>query len=90
MAKKQQSREFTARQAMDALLEEIDEERARRLRQAYGQRHWLVSWQPAGDGSWLARLSGPGVLETVERTGRSRLAAIEEAALAFRAELAAN
>ena len=68
---------------MTRLLDEIDEERARRLRDELGQRRWIVSWDAAADGPWLARVSGPGHPETIERTGLTRVHAIDLAAEAL-------
>jgi hypothetical protein len=57
----------------------VDEHRARRLRFRLGQRRWLVSWQRQKDGRWLARLSCPSLVFTLERSGGSRTAAIAHA-----------
>ena len=75
-----------AKQLMDSLLDEIDEERAKRLRHEFGQRRWVLSWIRADD-AWMARLSAPGVPETIERTGRTRIEAIERTAVALREAL---
>jgi hypothetical protein len=77
-------RDGTAIRLMDNLLDEIDEERARQLRNDLGRRHWLVSWMLDDDGTWMARVSGPGYPDTVERTGRTRVEAIERATSALR------
>ena len=60
-----------------------DERRARALRESYGKRLRLLSWVRDSDGRWRARLSGPGVERTLERTGRSRARAAESAAVAM-------
>jgi hypothetical protein len=57
----------------------VDERRARRLRFQIGQRRWLVSWHRKSDGRWLARLSCPSLVFTLERTGKTRTAAIVQA-----------
>jgi hypothetical protein len=63
----------------------VDERRALRLRNRFGQRRWLVSWQwhPEAQGSsgrWQARLSCPSLVFTLERMGKTRTEAIEAAA----------
>jgi hypothetical protein len=69
----------------------LDERRARRRREAFGRRRWLLSWHRDPDGRWRARLSGPEAPRTVERTSGTRVGAIARAAqamerlLAFRA-----
>jgi hypothetical protein len=81
---KRGGRDEQATKVMTSLLDEIDEERARRLRSELGQqRRWLVSWQGAEGGSWTARVSGPDYPETIERTGLTRAHAIELAAEAL-------
>jgi hypothetical protein len=72
-----------AKALMDSLLDEIDEDRARQLRHELGQRRWIVSWARTDEGPWLARVSGPGYPETIERTGLTRVHAIELAAEAL-------
>jgi hypothetical protein len=57
----------------------MDERRARRLRFQLGRRRWLVSWQRRSDGRWLARLSCPSLVFTLERSGKTRTAAIAHA-----------
>jgi hypothetical protein len=57
----------------------VDEHRARRLRFQLGRRRWLVSWQRQDDGRWLARLSCPSLVFTLERSGKTRTAAIAHA-----------
>jgi hypothetical protein len=57
----------------------VDEHRARQLRFRLGQRRWLVSWQRLNDGRWLARLSCPSLVFTLERSGKTRTAAIAHA-----------
>jgi hypothetical protein len=61
-----------------------DERRALRLRDSLGRRRWLVSWRREvdddGDGCWCARVSCPALVDTLERTGKTRTEAIERAA----------
>jgi hypothetical protein len=66
----------------------MDERRARRLRFQLGQRRWLVSWQRRSDGRWLVRLSCPSLVFTLERTGKTRTAAIAQAVRTLDAILA--
>jgi hypothetical protein len=66
----------SAQEYMQGILNDMDEQRAKKLRHDFGLRHWILSWQPSEEGAWLARLSGPGCAETVERTGRTRSEAI--------------
>ena len=66
------------------VLDRDDECRAQRLRQSLGLRQRLVSWERQTGGSWMARISGPGVSVTIERTAKSRCRAI------LRAERAMN
>jgi hypothetical protein len=63
----------------------VDERRARRLRARFGTRQWLVSWEPdsARAGLWRARLSCSSLVFTLERTGKTRTAAIARAARAL-------
>jgi hypothetical protein len=79
---KRTKRDPQAVELMNSLLDEVDEERARRVRHQLGQRRWLVSWSQIDGGKWLARLSGPGRPETIERSGRTRVHAIELAVAA--------
>ncbi len=72
-----------AKQLMNSLLDEIDETRAKGLREVYGLKRWVLSWMVQGD-AWMARISGPGHADTVERTGRTRVDAIEKAAAALK------
>jgi hypothetical protein len=65
------------------LLDRIDEYRARRLRIRFGRKRWLLSWQPDPDGRWRARLSGPGLARTIERTAGTRSRAIRRSARAM-------
>lgn len=74
----------TAEQYMAKVLDEIDEERAKRTRQRFGLDRWLVSWSPLDAGGYLARVSAPHHDETIEATGRNRLLAIEAAASVLR------
>lgn len=75
---------MTARGLMGGMLDEIDEGWAKRLRQEFGRRRWVLSWSREEGGPWLARLSGPGHSETIECRGRTRVDAIEKAAKALR------
>src|SRR5882724_3475908 len=59
-------RSWRLRNPLRLLLDPLDEHRARRLRTTFGRRHWLVSWQPEGDGRWCARLSCPSLVFTLE------------------------
>ena len=62
------------------LRDEHDERWARLMRDEFGRRRWLLSWQPHGAGeTWIARLSCPQLPETIEREGRSRCHAIGRA-----------
>jgi hypothetical protein len=74
---KRGGRDDQAKTLMTSLLDEIDDERARRLRTDLGGRRWIVSWARTDDGTWLARVSGPGHPETIERNGLTRVHAIE-------------
>ncbi len=74
---KRTKRNSQAIELMNSLLDEVDEERARKLRHELGQRRWIVSWSSTEDGPWLARVSGPGHPETIERSGLTRIHAIE-------------
>ncbi len=69
------------------IVDSVDERRALRLRDNFGRRRWLVSWhlQPESPGTrrWLARLSCPSLVFTLERTGKTRTEAIESAARAL-------
>ena len=65
-------------------LDRDDERRAREMRQSLGSRRCLVSWERQHDGLWRARLSGPRIVVTIERTAKSRGRAI------LRAEAAMN
>lgn len=60
-----------------------DERRAHERRSTLGTRRWLASWHREPDGGWGARVSGPGVAHTVERTGRTRIRAIGRAVAAM-------
>ncbi len=70
-------------------LDARDLRRAIDLRVRLGARGWLASWRDLGPGRWAARLSAPGFPVTIERPGRSRLAALRRAEGAL-AELIAN
>ena len=65
-------------------LDQDDERRARLMRETLGHRLYLVSWEHQPDGLWMARLSGPGLVVTIERIEKSRGRAI------LRAERAMN
>ena len=65
------------------ILDRRDERLACMLREEYGRRRRLLSWTKDPDGLWRARISGPGVERTLERTGRTRTQAAEAAALAM-------
>jgi len=65
---------------MARLFDGVDEDRAMKLRIHFGQRRWVVSWEPREDGTWLARISSPGVSRTIVRHGRTRVEAIDRAA----------
>ena len=73
----------TVKEIMDNLLDELDEDRAKGLREVYGLSRWVLSWMVEG-GAWMARISGPGYPDTIERTGRTRVAAIKKAAAALK------
>ncbi len=77
---KRTTREKPTCKSMDALMDNLDEERARILRHGMGLRRWIVSWSLTEEGPWLARVSGPGHAETIERSGLTRIHAIELAA----------
>lgn len=64
------------------VFDRLDERLAVARRAAFGRRRWLLSWHRRPDGSWLARLSGPGAERTVERSARTRSCAILRAARA--------
>jgi hypothetical protein len=61
----------------------VDERLARARRESLGRRGLLVSWHPEPDGSWRARLSGPGEMRTIERSARTRSLAIVRSARAL-------
>lgn len=63
-------------------LDRLDERLARARREAFGRRAWLLSWHREPDGSWRARLSGPDLERTVERTARTRACAVRRTARA--------
>jgi hypothetical protein len=65
------------------VLDALDERRARRLRDEFGRRLWLLSWHQQPDRRWRARLSGPGLVCTIERSARTRRRAIGRTARAM-------
>jgi hypothetical protein len=79
MAKQMRRQAASAQKYLEGILNDIDEQRAKKLRHEFGQRLWILSWHPSEQGTWLARLSGPGCPETIERTGRTRAEAISGA-----------
>ena len=64
-------------------LDDLDERRARGLRADLGRRRCLVSWHHVPEGGWRARLSGPGLVVTIERSARRRSRAIARATQAM-------
>ena len=70
------------------LAEKLDEERARLRRSKLGALQRLLSWQRLDSGLWLARLSGPGINETIEATARTRCLAIARAERDLKSEFA--
>ena len=60
-------------------MDSVDEARAVRLRNEYGRVRWIVSWHAQENGMWLARLSAPGIDDTVEAVAESRCDAIQGA-----------
>lgn len=58
------------------VIDVLDERAAQRLQGTLGRRRWLVSWQRDANGRWRARLSGPELIHTIERTGGTRWRAI--------------
>lgn len=89
MATRTKGDDEMARRLMDGLLNEIDEERARGLRERYGRNRWVLSWGAEG-GAWLAKISGPGRGETIECLGKTRVDAIERAATALQKSLSSS
>lgn len=61
---------------MKNMIDARDDRIAREMREAFGRAGWLVSWQRHTDDSWMARVSCPEVVETVEEFGRTRREAI--------------
>ncbi|GAC1315897.1 MAG: hypothetical protein NVSMB14_15520 [Isosphaeraceae bacterium] len=61
---------------MKNMIDARDDRIAREMREAFGRCGWLVSWHRHRDDSWLARLSCPDIVETVEEFGRTRREAI--------------
>jgi len=61
----------------------LDDLLARVARTRLGRRIWLVSWHRGPGRRWTARLSGPGVDRTVERSGLTRCGAVVRASLAL-------
>ncbi|GAC1469672.1 MAG: hypothetical protein NVSMB9_13740 [Isosphaeraceae bacterium] len=64
-------------------LDRRDERQACSHREEFGGRRWVLSWHRRSDGLWTARLSGPEVVRTLERTARTRRKAIARAARAM-------
>lgn len=60
-------------------MDNVDLNRAVRLRNEYGRVRWLVSWHAQENGMWLARLSCPTYAETVEGIGNQRTDAVDMA-----------
>jgi hypothetical protein len=61
----------------------IDERRARDRRRVFGRRLVILSWHRGSDGLWKARLSGPGLVCTIERSAPTRCRAISRSARAM-------
>ena len=61
----------------------LDERAALRKRRAFGKRGWLLSWYLGADRRWRARLSGPEIVHTIERSGPTRASAIARSARAL-------
>ena len=70
------------------LLDRLDEGRARRIRERYGRRGMLLSWQRDASERWLARLSSPEHPRTIELTGPTRIGAIARASRSLARRLA--
>ncbi len=79
---------LTVQEYLDALKDRLDDRRAQRCRYDFGTHRWLVSWAPADGRKWLARLSAPEHPETIERFGKTRVAAIQAAAKVLRRAIA--
>jgi hypothetical protein len=69
---------------LSLFLDARDARFAGRLREDYGARGWLISWERRGDARWVARLSCPAFPETVTRRGRTRCHAARRAEQALR------
>lgn len=61
------------------VMDNVDKQRAERIRREYGRVGWLVSWYKQEDGFFLARLSCPTIEDTLEAIGNSRCLAIDSA-----------
>jgi len=70
------------------LLDRLDEGRARRIRERYGRRGMLLSWQRDASERWLARLSSPEHPRTIELSGPTRIGAIARASRSLARRLA--
>jgi hypothetical protein len=77
------ARGFVLIGVVNRALDRWDERQARRLRGSLGPRGWLVSWHADAERGWRARLSGPGLVVTIERTAPTRRAAIARATRAM-------
>lgn len=61
------------------VMDNVDKQRAERIRREYGRVGWLVSWYKQDDDFFLARLSCPNVEDTIEAIAQSRCLAIDSA-----------
>ena len=64
-------------------LDWLDDRLARHRRHDFGRRSWLLSWSREPEGTWRARLSGPDLERTIERSARTRSWAIFRSARAL-------
>ncbi len=81
---------FKQIQGVEVIRQWRDETKACHRRDLLGLAGSLVSWLAQEDGSWLARLSGPGLVETVEATGKTRVDAIRKAESEFARQATAS
>jgi hypothetical protein len=65
------------------VLDVLDEQLAQGRRTTFGRRRRLLSWHREPDGRWQARLSGPELERTIERSARTRIWAIRRSARAM-------